>query len=87
MTNKLVKIKKVNKSLEPAEIIEVAQNFIFNPKRKRIGYYINEVFPVLDKDLKVKYESSLQSISDSKNGKYTIETNIYRLTVEISNME
>ena len=86
-SNKLVKIKKVNKSSEPAEEIEVSQNFIFNPNRKRIGYYISEVFMVLDRESKLKYESALQSIYESKNGKYIIETNIYRLTVEISNME
>lgn len=86
-SNKLVKIKKVNKSSEPAEQIEVSQNFIFNPNRKRIGYYISEMFMVLDKDSKSKYETALQSIYDSKNGKYIIETNVYRLTVEISDME
>lgn len=86
MGNKLVRIVKIKKST-PIEKVEVSESFTFNPAKKRIGFYLDESFPHLDKHAKAKHRDTLQSIYDCTNGLHLIETDYYRLTVEISNME
>lgn len=82
--NKLVKIIKTVKLSEP---LTFSESFIFNSKRNRIKYFINDSLPVTDAEIQKKYQSSLQSIYDSTNGIYLMETDSYRLIVEIRNME
>lgn len=81
--NKVVKIIKTDKLSEP---ITTSKNFIFNSKRNRINYFIESSIPVTG-EIQERYQSSLKSIYESKNGIYLMETDSYRVVVEISNME
>ena len=82
--NKVVKIIKTDKLSEP---ITFSESFIFNSKRNKISYFIDGSIPVNDKEIQERYQSSLRSIYDSTNGIYLMETDSYRLIVEIRNME
>jgi len=82
--NKVVKIIKTDKLSEP---ITFSESFIFNSKRNKISYFIDDSIPVNDTEIQERYQSSLRSIYDSTNGIYLMETDSYRLIVEIRNME
>ena len=82
--NKVVKIIKTYKLSEP---LTFSESFIFNSKRNRIEYFINDLLPVTDTEIQKKYQSSFQSIYDSTNGIYLMETDSYRLIVEIRSVE
>lgn len=82
--NKLVKIIKTDKLSGP---ITSSESFIFNSKRNKINYFIDDSIPVTDSEIQERYPSSLRSIYDSTNGIYLMETDSYRLIVEIRTME
>lgn len=80
--NKVVKIVKVNKQDEN-EHLEFSDGFTFNPNRKKINTFIEDFIPALELKYKHKYKSTLADIYTSTEGLYMIETDNYRLTVEI----
>jgi hypothetical protein len=86
MTNNKIKLVKINKE-DKIQEIEVTESFTFNPNKRRIGYYLEDALPILDRKSKEKYQSSLDSIYDSINGNYLIETDDFRVTVIIQNID
>ena len=84
-TVKAVKVVKVKKTAKERTVS--TESFTFDPARKKIKTFINDALPTLDGPLKNRYSQSLESIYDSKNGKYHLETEVYRVIVEISNAE
>ena len=71
---------------EMSDPITTSESFIFNANRNRIGYFLAESIPSTDAELQEKYQYSLQSIYDSTNGFYLMETDAYRLIIEIRNI-